>query len=106
GPVVRPFAALADDRCGTPVCQRGPAGPAGDRQRLEAGPRQASTKNANSRSNALGVDSVRSGWHWTAMRNGPLVDSNASTSSPSGPGENAAGTNRDARSLRPTPWWW
>ena len=36
-----------------------------------SGPRHASTKNANSRSNARGVDSVRSGWHWTPTRNAP-----------------------------------
>ena len=52
-------------------------------QRRAAGPRHASTKNANSRSNALGVDSVRSGWHWTAIRNGPPGVSKASTTSPS-----------------------
>ena len=50
----------------------------------QAGPRAASTKTLNSRSKAGGVDSVRSGWHWTPMRNRPSAASRPSTRSPAG----------------------
>ena len=77
------------------------------RQRPLSGPRQASTKNANSRSNAFGVDSVRSGWHWTPIRNGP---GRAPRTPRRGPRPGSAtrppATNPGARSDARTAWWW
>ena len=72
-----PAVPRADHR-GRPALARAGGGQAG------AGPRAASTKTANSRSNAGGVDSVRSGWHWTPRTNRPSAASRPSTRSPAG----------------------
>ena len=64
-------------------------------------PRAASTKTLNSRSKAGGVDSVRSGWHWTPNTNRPSAASSPSIRSPAGLLAQALATRPGARSDGP-----
>ena len=89
-----------------------PVPPAGDRGRpavgvTAAGWRQAATNASHSRSNSAGVDSVRSGWHWTATKNGSSsAVSRPSTSGPMELSPKAEARSPGARSAGRTAWWW
>ena len=93
----------AADHRGGPALASGQAA----QRRGSRGPRHASTKNANSRSNAGGVDSVRSGWHWTPIDE-PAVARLERLDELAGRARlpRRSATRPGARSAGRHAWWW
>src|ERR1035437_9980155 len=68
--------------------------------------RAAWTKASHRPSNSSGVDSVRSGWHWTATIQRPSRLSSPSTRRPTSLAAQPTARRPGARWLWSTAWWW